>query len=42
MSIADHALLIAAVVCFIVAALPHKLTIRFEWLGAAFWVAAAL
>jgi hypothetical protein len=31
-----------AVICFVIAALPHKLTIRPEWLGAALFVARLL
>lgn len=35
------ALLMAlAVISFIVAALPHKLNVRFEWLGVAFLILA--
>lgn len=35
-------LLILAAVCFVVAAVPHHMNVRFEWLGAAFVVLAWL
>lgn len=31
-----------AAICFVIAALPHRMVIRFEWLGAAFFTAAQL
>ena len=38
----DQILLIAAIVCFVVASYPHKLNLRLEWLGAGLVVASWL
>lgn len=41
-SVHKSLLVLLAVVCFLIAALPHNMSVRFEWLGAAFLAATLL
>jgi hypothetical protein len=34
----DNFLFILSFICFVIAAVPHNMNIRFEWLGVAFLV----